>query len=146
MLRPISRAVLTNMKYPTLDMEIVASTPTTVAHQVFSNGTDREQSFELSEARSVTITREWSLTATLSMTITVEVTAGILEVASTTQATHSVSTSHTETKSWKRPLVRPPHTKILGDATMYADDTDTEYEAEMELQPIATMRTAFTTT
>ncbi|XP_052770863.1 aerolysin-like protein [Mya arenaria] len=143
MLQTISRATLMNVKYPKLDMEIVASTPTTVAHQVFSNGTAREQTFELSGSRSVTIKREWSMTATLSMTISVEVTAGIPAVASTTDgfswtvsssATHSVSTSHTETKSWKWPLVCPPHTKILGDATMYADDIDTEYEAEMELK------------
>ncbi|XP_052809137.1 aerolysin-like protein [Mya arenaria] len=143
MLCPISRATLTNVNYPKLDMEIVASTPTTVAHQVFSNGTDREQTFELSGSRSVTMKREWSMTATLSMTLSVEVTAGIPAVASTTQgfswtvsssATHSVSTSHTETKTWKWPLVCPPHKRILGNATMYADDIDTEYEAEMELR------------
>ncbi|XP_052819993.1 aerolysin-like protein [Mya arenaria] len=143
MLQPISRAVLTDVKYPNLDMEIVASTPTTVAHQVFSNGTDLDQTFELSGSRSVTITREWSLTTSLSMTISVEVTAGIPEVVSaktgfswtvSSLATHSVSTSNTETKTWRWPLVCPPHSRILGEATMYADDIDTEYEADMELQ------------
>ena len=143
MLRPVKKATLIDVKYPKLDMEIVASRPDVVAHQIFKNGTAKEQSFTLSGSKAVTIKREWSVTAALSMTWSTQVTAGIPEVASTTtgfswtvsmSATHTLSSTNTETRTWSWPLVCPPHRRIMGDATMYSDDIDIDYEAKMELQ------------
>ncbi|KAH3868817.1 hypothetical protein DPMN_031971 [Dreissena polymorpha] len=142
MLREVKRSILTNVTYPNLAREIVATTPDTVAHQVFSNNTAIEQTFELSGSKSVTITREWGLSTTLSYSHTVEVKAGIPEVASAGSsstwsvsgtASFSQSSTTSETKSWTWPLVCPPGRRILGEATMYADNIDTEYEADMEL-------------
>ncbi|XP_053407640.1 aerolysin-like protein [Mercenaria mercenaria] len=143
MLRPVESSMLSEIKYPQLNIEIVATRPTTVAHQIFCNGSKTEQTFTLSGSRSVTIKREWSLSTQLSMTFKMEVTAGIPEVASVTSgfswtvgstSTHAVSNTETETQSWSWPLKCPPHTKILGEATMYADDIDTPYEGVVELR------------
>ncbi|KAH3868804.1 hypothetical protein DPMN_031957 [Dreissena polymorpha] len=142
MLREVNRSILTNVTYPNLAREIVATTPDTVAHQKFSNNTAIEQKFELSGSKSVSITREWSLSITLSFAHTVEVKAGIPEVFSvgtsftwsvSGTSSYSQSSTTSETKSWTWPLVCPPHRRILGEATMYADNIDTEYEADMEL-------------
>ena len=143
MLRNIKESMVTNVQYPYLSTQIVATTPDTVAEQEFSNGTSVAQTFELKGSKTVTITRSWSLSNTLSMTLQAKVTAGIPLVSSvesgfswtvSSTSVYELSKTVTEESSWSWPLICPPRTKILGTATMYADSIDTEYVADMELQ------------
>ena len=143
MLRNIKESMVTNVKYPYLSMQNVATTPDTVAEQDFINSSSVAQTYELKGSKTVAITRSWSLSNTLSMTVETKVTAGIPEVASvesgfswTVSSTSVYETSKTVTdeRSWSWPLICPPRTRILGTATMYADNIDTDYVADMELR------------
>ena len=143
MLRKINKSTIVDVEYPNLSTEIVASTPETVAQQTFRNGGTVDQTYILRGKKSVTTTRAWSITNELSLSHTLTVSAGIPGVAEIGGETswavgmtssHSVSTTKTEEQSWEWPIVCPPHTGMVGTATMYSDEITTDYVGKMELQ------------
>ena len=142
MLRNVRDCIMTNVKYPNLSLEIVATTPEFVGDEKFSNGAGVEQSKTLEGKKSVTTTRSWRVSTSMSMTMEMKVTAGIPGVLSGEtgfgwsvgyESVYDLTHSETLDKNWTWPLKCPPGRMIHGTATLYADNIDTEFEADVEL-------------
>ena len=142
MLRNVKDCRLTNVVYPNLSLEIVASNPDFIGDETFSNGTGTEQSKTLAGKKTVTTTRSWRVSNSMSMIFEMKVTAGIPDVASIEsgfgwtvgcESVYDLTHSETQERSWTWPLKCPPGRQIHGTALLYADDIDTDFEADVEL-------------
>ncbi|XP_038052752.1 aerolysin-like protein [Patiria miniata] len=141
-LNPIEKARLVDVTYPNLGMVQVANTPIVVATSEYRNGTSVEQSYTMSESRTVTTECTWSVTTGLEMTLTVNVSAGVPMVAEVDtgaswtvngESQHSRSEIITKEQSWSWPVVCPPHTEIRATGSMFQDNIDTEYEGKVHI-------------
>ena len=142
MLRNIRDCTMTNVVYPNLSLEIVATTPEFIGDEKFCNDTAIEQKKTLEGKKTVTTTRSWRASTSMSMTVEMKVTAGIPNVASVEsgfgwtvgcESVYELTYSETVARSWTWPLICPPGRQIHGTSVLYADNIDTDFEADVEL-------------
>ncbi len=143
-LLPIKNSILKGITYPTLDSDLVATTPFMLDRVTIDNlqGTVPKEA-TLRGSESLTTETSWSNTTSLELSITSTVKAGIpliadVEVSTSitvgNEFTYQRTTSSTVERSVENKVIAPPGQKVRDTATTYQDKLDLPYYGTFEVQ------------
>ncbi|KAH7429944.1 hypothetical protein KP509_09G074000 [Ceratopteris richardii] len=142
-LLPISHARLTNVRYPTLQLEAASIHPVNI-HEFYDENLSYSLPKEWTNTGSYTKTESasWSLTTGIEYHATVGVSAGIPKIAEVSgefgwqvgvSGTYETTWEESETYGWSRGGVIPPRTWLSFIVTTRRGNLSVPYEGTMEI-------------
>jgi hypothetical protein len=141
-LKPISSARLTNITYPTLELDSHGIMPETLDQYTDINTTSSPRNWQFEGSRKLTTSSSWSITTGLEVHSTITVEAGIPAVASvgveagwkvSASGTHQTTSETERTVSWQQSGTLQPGESISLKAVTRKGDITVPYDGSMEI-------------
>lgn len=150
-IKPLASARLTNVSFPTRQLDAITFPPRTVLSQSLRNASEVEQTqkrvVSYTDAQRDSFTTEGSLELSFEAAQETGIEVGIPDLGKatgknsikfgtkvTTRISKTLETSHSETQSYEFPLRIPPKSTVTLEAWIYSGEYQVDFTGSLELR------------